>query len=125
MSDYFSVSVTLYLAEKPVTFRKDVFLECQAPNESVYLDTPRRWFMGKTEDNLLVNGVSVDNSKYNERVGPHLSYRLQITNFEESDLDVYGCSYGHLRTTINLTLNENDYECKCLTLLHKLKYSNA
>ena len=75
--------------------------------------------MGKTEDNLLVNGVSVDNSKYNERVGPHLSYRLQITNFEESDLDVYGCSYGHLRTTINLTLNENDYECTYLIKLYQ------
>ena len=81
--------------------------------------------MGKTEDNLLVNGVSVDDSKYNELVGPHSSYRLQIASFEASDLDVYGCSYGHLRTTINLTLNENDYECTCLTLLHKLKYSNA
>jgi hypothetical protein len=125
VSDYFSVSVTLYLAEKPVTFRKDVFVECQTSNESVYLDTQRRWFMGKAEDNLLVNGASVDNSKYNELVGPHLSYRLQITRFEESDLDVYGCSYGHLRTTINLTLNENDYECTCLTLLHKLRYSNA
>ena len=113
------------MVEKPVTFRKDVFVECQTSNESVYLDTQRRWFMGKAEHNLLVNGVSVDNSKYNELVGPHLSYRLQITRFEESDLDVYGCSYGYLRTTINLTLNENDYECTCLTLLHKLKYSNA
>jgi hypothetical protein len=125
VSDYFTVSVTLYLAEKPVSFRKDVFVECQTSNESVYLDTQRRWFMGKAEDNLLVNGASVDNSKYNELVGPHLSYRLQITSLEESDLDVYGCSYGLLRTTINLTLNENDYECTCLTLLHKLKYSNA
>ena len=108
-----------------MTFRKDVFLECQTSNESVYLDTPRRWFMGKAEDNLLVNGVYVDDSKYNELVGPHSSYRLHITCFEEFNLDVYGCSYGHLRTTINLTLNENDYECKCLTLFHKLNYSNA
>lgn len=102
--------VTLYLAEKPVIFRMDVLLECQTSNESVYLDTQRRWFMGKTEDNLIVNGVSVDNSKYNELVGPHLSYILRITSFEESDLDIYGCSYVLLRTTINLTLNENDYE---------------
>ena len=78
--------------------------------------------MGKTGDILLVDGVSVDNSKYNQLVGPHSSYRLQITSFEESDLDVYGCGYGNLRTTINLTLNKNDYECTCLTLLHKLKY---
>ena len=67
--------------------------------------------MGKTEDTLLVNGVSVDNLKYNELVRRHSSYRLQITSFEESDLAVYGCSYGHQRTTIDLTLNENDYEC--------------
>ena len=75
--------------------------------------------MGKTEDNLLVNGASVDDSKYNELEGPRLSYRLQITRFEESDLAVYGCSYGHLRTTINLALNENDYECTYLIKLYQ------
>jgi hypothetical protein len=102
------------LADKPVAFGKDVFLECQTTNESVYLDTPRRWFMGKTEHNLVVNGVSVDNAKYKELIGLHLSHRLRITGFEESDLDVYGCSYGHMRTTINLALNANDYECTYL-----------
>ena len=62
------IPLTLFLAVKPVAFGKDVFLECQTPNESVYLDTSRRWFMGKTEHNLVVNGVSVDNAKYKELI---------------------------------------------------------
>ena len=73
----------MFLADKPVAFGNDVFVECQTPNESVYLDTSRRWFMGKTEDNLVVNGVSVDNAKYKELIGLHLSHRLRITGFEE------------------------------------------
>lgn len=119
-----TVTADLELLTKPVVFKEKVQLACTANDTEIPLDTPhsRSWSGGPFNALLCMNGISANRLKYKEILGKDKSqYILEINSFTEFDVDCeYKCVFGVDITRKTLTLNEEDYECKCCYIIFNL-----
>lgn len=106
-------SLRWMLREKPAVFGTDIHLVCHLPNDTsccrIY---NRKWIVGFDYKIVVVNGLSLDNSKYIEELDEigHVSI-LTIKAFDEKDVNIpYACAYGFLVYRAQLQLDQNLFE---------------
>lgn len=104
------------LKEKPAVFGKDVHLVCSIPNDiPCCMNYNRKWNVGWTHTLTVMNGRSVNETKYQEELNETSQQSiLTIKSFSVHDVNIpYECVYGFMQYSTTLLLKEDVYECKC------------
>ena len=96
----------------PVIFRQDVQLKCEFPSHIKCSGYSRTWTGGQRYALLTLNGVSSNDTKYQETKSDNCTYSvLTIKSFDQTDVDiVYKCTYGFSSYQHVLELKSSEYE---------------
>jgi hypothetical protein len=80
----------------PVIFGQDVQLKCEFPSHIKCSSYTRSWTGGPRYALMTMNGISSNNTKYQETKFENCTYSvLTIKSFDQTDVDiVYKCTYG-------------------------------
>ncbi|XP_052079951.1 uncharacterized protein LOC127718099 [Mytilus californianus] len=105
-------SVSWSLATKPAVFGKDIELHCNLDNDTS-LDNSRHWSKGKNVKVLVVNGETVNDTKYSEELDKSKRTSiLTITSLDTGDVNVpYTCQHGFqtYKNVLNMTVENFEY----------------
>ncbi|CAC5383644.1 unnamed protein product [Mytilus coruscus] len=105
-------SVSWRLATKPAVFGKDIELHCNLDNDTS-LDNSRHWSKGKNVKVLVVNGETVNDTKYSEELNKSKRTSiLTITSLDTGDVNVpYTCQHGFqtYKKVLNMTVENFEY----------------
>jgi hypothetical protein len=97
----------------PVIFGQDVQLKCEFPSHIKCSGYTRSWTGGPRYAVMTMNGISSNNTKYQETKFENCTYSvLTIKSFDQTDVDiVYKCTYGFSSYEHVLELKIREYEC--------------
>lgn len=111
-----NMKVRLELMTKPVVFGENVTIACMIhDNSEIQCDKINRlWEGGPLNRVLLINGVSVDQTKYVETIdNPCEKFSIIIKSFDLSDVNCsYRCSYGFESSRKELQLDNASFIAK-------------
>lgn len=96
--------------ERPAVFGTDIHLVCNIPNNNQ--NNIRQWIVGNNYRVIIVNGLSLNKTKYREELNEieHVS-TLTIMSLEENDVNtVYVCVHGFWEYRATLKLEEGIFE---------------
>ena len=98
---------------KPGIFGQDVQLKCEFPSHIKCSGYSRTWTGGQRYALMTLNGVSSNDTKYQETKFENCTYSvLTIKSFDQTDVDiVYKCTYGFSSYERVLKLHSHDFEC--------------
>ncbi|XP_076089187.1 uncharacterized protein LOC143059552 [Mytilus galloprovincialis] len=105
-------SVSWSLATTPAVFGKDIELHCNL-DDNTTLTNHRHWSKGDNVNVLVVNGKTVNDTKYSEKLdkAKRISI-LTITSLEPGDVNVpYTCQHGFhtYKKVLNMTVENFEY----------------
>ncbi|XP_071148275.1 uncharacterized protein [Mytilus edulis] len=110
--DLCSGSVSWSLATKPAVFGNDIELHCNLDNDTS-LNGSRHWSKGDNVKVLVVNGKTVNDTKYSEELDKaKRTSILTITSLDTGDVNVpYTCQHGFQTYTkvLNMTVENFEY----------------
>ncbi|XP_071148233.1 uncharacterized protein [Mytilus edulis] len=105
-------SVSWSLATKPAVFGKDIELHCNL-DDNTTLSNHRHWSKGDNVKVLVVNGKTVNDTKYSEKFDKaKRTSILTITSLESGDVNVpYTCQHGFhtYKKVLNMTVENFEY----------------
>ncbi|XP_052079940.1 uncharacterized protein LOC127718079 [Mytilus californianus] len=105
-------SVSWSLATKPAVFGKDIELHCNL-DDNTTLNNHRHWSKGDNIKVLVVNGKTVNDTKYSEKLDEaKRTSILTITSLESGDVNVpYTCQHGFhtYKKVLNMTVENFEY----------------
>ncbi|CAG2198224.1 unnamed protein product [Mytilus edulis] len=105
-------SVSWSLATKPAVFGKDIELHCIL-DDNTTLTNHRHWSEGDNVKVLVVNGKTVNDTKYSEKLDKaKRTSILTITSLESGDVNVpYTCQHGFhtYKKVLNMTVENFEF----------------
>jgi hypothetical protein len=98
---------------KRVIFGQDVQLKCEFSSHIKCGGYNRAWTGGPRYALMTMNGISSNNTKYQETKFENCTYFvLTIKSFDQTDVDiVYKCTYRFSSYEHVLELKSSEYEC--------------
>ncbi|CAG2195491.1 unnamed protein product [Mytilus edulis] len=110
--DLSSGSVSWSLTTKPAVFGNDIELRCNLDNDTS-LNGSRHWSKGDNVKVLVVNGKTVNDTKYSEELDKaKRTSILTITSLDTGDVNVpYTCQHGFqtYKKVLNMTVENFEY----------------
>ncbi|VDI28330.1 Hypothetical predicted protein [Mytilus galloprovincialis] len=106
-------SVSWSLATKPAVFGNDIELHCNLDNDTS-LNGSRHWSKGDNVKVLVVNGKTINDTKYSEELDKaKRTSILTITSLDTGDVNVpYTCQHGFQTYKKVLNMTVENFECK-------------